>query len=64
IVANTSLDADTIIVISHTDYAGPTTEEASEPTSTPVGQPGGDASGEPILSPEIDAGGDGPRCVN
>ncbi|BAC17564.1 cell envelope-like function transcriptional attenuator common domain protein [Corynebacterium efficiens YS-314] len=64
IVANASLDADTIIVISHIDYAGPTAETVSEPTSTPVGQPGGDASGEPILSPEIDAGGDGPRCVN
>ena len=64
IVANTSLDADTIIVISHTDYTGPTAVVSTEPTSTPVGQPGGSASGEPILSPEIDAGGDGPRCVN
>lgn len=64
IVANASLDADTIIVISHIDYAGPTAEVTTGPISTPVGQPGGDASGEPILSPEIDAGGDGPRCVN
>lgn len=62
IVANSSLDADTIIVIPHIDYAGPTAEVAASPSS--VGQPGMGASGDPILSPEIDAGGDGPRCVN
>ncbi len=62
VMVNESLDSDTLIVISHLDYAGPTAEVAASPSS--VGQPGGDASGEPILSPEIDAGGDGPRCVN
>lgn len=63
VVANSSLDADTIIVIPHIDYTGPTSEPAAASPSS-VGQPGMGASGEPILSPEIDAGGDGPRCVN
>ena len=62
IMQNESLDSDTIIVIPHIDYAGPSAEVAASPSS--VGQPGGDGSGDPILSPEIDAGGDGPRCVN
>lgn len=62
IIPSASLDSDTMIVISHVDYAGPTAETSASPSS--VGQPGMDASGDPILSPEIDAGGDGPRCVN
>ena len=62
IMQNDSLDSDTIIVIPHIDYAGPSVEVAANPSS--VGQPGADGSGDPILSPEIDAGGDGPRCVN
>lgn len=66
IVENTSLDEQTILVITASDYEGPTvyTEEAVAPAQEEVvGSPGTDM-GESIISPEIDAGGDGPRCVN
>ena len=49
------------------DYAGPallSPEEREEASSdTPVGTPGEDF-GAAETGPEIDAGGDGPRCVN
>lgn len=63
IVANSSLDDNTVIVVSAGDYAGPTAEANAVITSSTVGQPGADV-GAPIESPEFDAGGDGPRCVN
>ncbi|ANE03394.1 cell wall biosynthesis protein LcpA [Corynebacterium crudilactis] len=62
IMVNSSLDANTVIVVSSGDYAGPTAE-SNAVTSSTVGQPGADI-GAPIESPEFDAGGDGPRCVN
>lgn len=56
------------IVISY-DYAGPSEEQASadgtageETPHVAAGQPG--TSDAPIIGPEIDAGGNGPRCVN
>lgn len=66
IMVNDGLDADTIVVISADDYAGPS-DEAAAVSAAPssVGQPGADAAeGEAIRGPEFDAGGDGPRCVN
>lgn len=65
ITTNDSLDDNTVIVVTAADYTGPAADSsdiASE-TATVVGQPGPDA-GETIASPKIDAGGDGPRCVN
>ncbi|MCQ9352135.1 LCP family protein [Corynebacterium sp. 153RC1] len=74
VVENSSLDERTIMVITAADYAGPT-EYGVEPiingqsatdtgsTEETIGQPGADA-GEAIVSPEINAGGTGPRCVN
>ncbi|ALC05199.1 hypothetical protein CDES_03735 [Corynebacterium deserti GIMN1.010] len=61
IYVNSSLDENTVIVVSSGDYAGPTAE--ANAASSTVGQPGADV-GAPIESPEFDAGGDGPRCVN
>jgi LCP family protein required for cell wall assembly len=61
-----TLDPGNVVVVAADDYNGPKNEEAlSSPTSTPevVGQPGAD-NGEAIVSPEINAGGNGPRCVN
>nr|WP_274709717.1 LCP family protein [Corynebacterium sp. c6VSa_13] len=56
----------TAIVVTADDYAGP--QAAPEETHSPlpedtVGQPGADF-GEAEVAPEIDAGGNGPRCVN
>ncbi|AGG66116.1 cell wall biosynthesis protein LcpA [Corynebacterium callunae] len=63
IAVNSSLDDNTVIVVSAGDYAGPTAVANAAEETTAVGQPGADV-GEPIESPEFDAGGDGPRCVN
>ncbi|AGF71740.1 LCP family protein [Corynebacterium halotolerans] len=67
VTANPNLDASTLIVVTHDDYAGPMGEatDTGAPTSTeaPVGTPGTDF-GDAEVAPEIDAGGDGPRCVN
>lgn len=65
------LPKDEVSVIVGFDYAGPQEEPSSDSaesdtnaeSTTTVGQPGADA-GEPIVGPEIDAGGQGPRCVN
>ncbi|GGG75925.1 LCP family protein [Corynebacterium pelargi] len=59
---------DAVTVIVGFDYAGPQEEAAAEDeqdadASSTVGEPGADA-GEAIVGPEIDAGGEGPRCVN
>ena len=66
VTVNEGLDADTLVVVTHDDYAGPQGDQMAEAPSGDgsVGQPGVDFGTEPEASPEIDAGGDGPRCVN
>ncbi|APT93774.1 LytR family transcriptional regulator [Corynebacterium phocae] len=70
ITVNEGLDPNTLIVVTANDYAGPSDQDetdaasaAEEMAPAPVGAPGADF-GEAEVSPEIDAGGDGPRCVN
>ncbi|WP_370513918.1 LCP family protein [Corynebacterium sp. zg331] len=73
ITVNNALDPGTLIVVTAEDYAGPRDDsatqsaEAAVPSAlseeTTVGQPGADF-GTAKVAPEIDAGGDGPRCVN
>lgn len=69
VTANAGLDADTFIVVTHDDWSGPTGDASLTPVPTApspedtVGTPGADF-GEAEVAPEIDAGGDGPRCVN
>ena len=58
-----SLDAATIAVVAAYDYTGPTGEAVEASTTQNVGQ-AGEALEEESVSPVIDAGGDGPRCVN
>ncbi len=70
VTVNEGLDADTLIVVTAEDYAGPMDEEAAAQgaddaagdNSSP-GTPGSDLGGAE-LAPKISAGGDGPRCVN
>lgn len=58
-------DGEAVVVVS-TDYTGPTAEPTAEPGTETVpnivGEPG--MASDPIDSPVIDAGGNGPRCVN
>ena len=67
--ANQGLEPGTYIVVATDDYAGPKDEAAQaaeppeEPGNAPAGTPGDDF-GTAEVAPEIDAGGDGPRCVN
>ena len=70
VTANEGLDADTVIVVTFDDYAGPSDQETADAASAqesaaaqPVGTPGDDF-GTAEVSPQIDAGGSGPRCVN
>ncbi|AEX80577.1 LytR family transcriptional regulator [Corynebacterium diphtheriae] len=67
ITQRNDLDADSVVVVIASDYSGPTGDGAessdSSSSTTTVGKPGSD-EGEAIVSPEIDAGGQGPRCVN
>ncbi|WP_276651120.1 LCP family protein [Corynebacterium vitaeruminis] len=65
ITGNDTLDPGTIIVVTASDYNGPSSSSGTETNTATsvVGQPGAD-EGEAIVSPKIDAGGDGPRCVN
>ncbi|AKE40694.1 Transcriptional regulator lytR [Corynebacterium kutscheri] len=63
IVENSTLDSNTVIVVAASDYTGPRSEETAPDTSNVVGSPGSD-NGEAIVSPEINAGGTSPRCVN
>lgn len=69
ITANESLDDDVLIVVAADDYLGPSAEVSEESataetsTEVPVGTPGADF-GHIEEAPELDAGGDGPRCVN
>lgn len=67
ITASPSLDANSLVVVVADDYAGPKSDEpVSSQTSESeiVGQPGADFGAEVEVAPAIDAGGDGPRCVN
>ncbi|RNE48762.1 LCP family protein [Corynebacterium alimapuense] len=66
ITTNDGLDTDTIIVVAADDYDGPQSTTTTGPTAVdedPVGTPGAELGEDPI-APEIDAGGDGPQCVN
>lgn len=65
ITANSGLEPGSLIAVIAADYAGPAViDPADAPTyEPPVGTMGEDISGM-SLGPEIDAGGDGPRCVN
>ena len=69
VVENPQLDANTLLVVASDDYQGPSDEEASAEESAAeedtdlVGTPGNDFGANKV-APEIDAGGDGPRCVN
>lgn len=70
VTANAGLDADTIIVVTADNYAGPSDAETANAASAQesaaadlVGTPGDDF-GTAEVAPQIDAGGAGPRCVN
>lgn len=66
VTANANLDAGTVVAVTHNGYTGPMDQEAVQQETqapTTVGQPGPDM-GNTEDSPKIDAGGDGPRCVN
>lgn len=64
VVANATLDQDTLVVVVAGDYAGPGMLSAEETaTEAPVGTPGEDF-GATQVAPEITADGDTPRCVN
>lgn len=69
VVENPQLDDNTLLVVATDDYQGPSDEEASAEESAAeedtdlVGTPGNDFGANQV-SPEIDAGGHGPRCVN
>ncbi|GAB2500241.1 Transcriptional regulator LytR [Corynebacterium atrinae] len=67
ITANAGINDSTLIVVSADDYAGPLGDAAAGSSvaspSVSVGTPGSDF-GEAEVAPEIDAGGNGPRCVN
>lgn len=60
-----SLNPGSLVVVVHDDYAGPRDENASpaEESTDVIGEPGTEL-GDEQLSPTLDAGGDGPRCVN
>lgn len=67
VTTNAGLDSQTLIVVAHDDYQGPLGDQAIDDTDLQaerdeVGQPGTAGAVEP--GPKIDAGGDGPRCVN
>lgn len=65
VTTSPNLEPGTIVVVTHDEYAGPMDQEAvQEDAPTTVGQPGADFGAETEVAPEIDAGGDGPRCVN
>lgn len=61
ISTSTSLSGSSLVVVTASDYKGPRKAEAATQKSTAVGVPGGELQEE---SPVLDAGGDGPRCVN
>lgn len=66
VTVNTELESTSLVVVVADDYTGPSSETAAviEPSpSDAVGTPGEDF-GAAEVGPAIDAGGDGPRCVN
>ncbi|MCF4006050.1 LCP family protein [Corynebacterium uropygiale] len=64
VITDDSLEPGSILLIAHDDYHGPGSSGMfGESPSNVVGQPGSEM-GEESVSPQIDAGGDGPRCVN
>ena len=71
ITVNEGLDASSLVIVTADDYTGPLDESETEPETSQnepnseenIGTPGNDF-GAAEVSPEIDAGGDGPRCVN
>ncbi|MDY3127509.1 MAG: LCP family protein [Corynebacterium sp.] len=69
VTVNDSLEPGSFVVVVADNYAGPTMSSTSEdlgPTTAPenvVGTPGEDF-GNAEVSPKIDAGGTGPRCIN
>ncbi|WP_257995485.1 LCP family protein [Corynebacterium aurimucosum] len=73
VTANEELEPDTFIVVATDDYSGPKDDSAQEEEAAAEPDQGGDTQqvgtpgddfGTAEVSPEIDAGGDGPRCVN
>lgn len=67
ITASPSLDANSLVVVIADDYAGPKSTEPVSAEATKaetVGQPGADFGEDIEVAPTINAGGDGPRCVN
>lgn len=67
VTASPSLESDSLVVVIADDYAGPKSNDPVSPQATEaesVGQPGADFGEEVEVAPAIDAGGDGPRCVN
>ena len=65
ITASTDLDPATLVIVVADDYAGPRSANAIEQPSQEdtVGTPGEDF-GAAEVGPVINAGGNGPRCVN
>lgn len=71
VTGNSTLDANTFIVVAGDDYAGPARADQATapaqqttPTDALVGTPGEDFNTTLQAAPAIDAGGDGPHCVN
>lgn len=67
VTESAALDPGSLVVVVAEDYAGPkSASQVAAPTTEPevVGQPGADFGAEVTVAPSIDAGGDGPRCVN
>ena len=62
VTANANLEPDSIVVVVAPDYNGPLNEEklGEDDASAAVGEDFGSV----VDAPEIDAGGDGPRCVH
>lgn len=64
VTVNETLEPGSLIAVVAEDYAGPAAMSAEEAEQeAPVGTPGEDF-GAAEAAPEINAGGDGPRCVN
>ena len=64
IQASNSLNANEVAVVVGSDYDGPKSTSPITESPEEVGQAGSDKSSDAAKSPNIDAGGDGPRCVN
>ena len=64
IQASNSLNANEVAVVVGSDYDGPKSNSPITESPEEVGQAGSDKSSDAAKSPNIDAGGDGPRCVN